>query len=181
MHIAVNMDAEEHSRLVALSRAMSDWYVDLDTDVAYPERSLQRAAFQAILREMISIGERYPDTMRVIGDDVRAKRNLLVITARHDLYILRRRENSQMFVDFPHYNNDIVLPVNPHLDQYYKIEVAVKDLRYPDPDEYVFAAIGIPGFIEGKVFQPIKLIRPNGGLSLISQLAQSVLFAVGFD
>ena len=175
------MDAEEHSRLVALSRAMSAWYVDLDTDVAYPERSLRRAAFQVILREMESIGQRYPDTMRIIGDDMRTKRNLFVITARHELYILSRRENSQMFVDFPHYNDDRVLPVNPHHDQYYKIEVAVKDLRYPDPDEYVFAGIGIPAEVEGRLFQPIMLIRSNGGISRIPQLAQSVLFAVGFD
>ena len=37
------------------------------------------------------------------------------------------------------------------------------------------------GQVEGRTIQPIALIRPGGGISRVPQLAQSVLFAVGFD
>lgn len=46
------------------------------------------------------------------------------------------------------------------------------------PIDYFFC---ITAELEGRLFQPIMLIRSNGGISRIPQLAQSVLFAVGFD
>lgn len=172
------MDPVEHSHLLAVTRAMSDWYQDLDTEVAYPGESLRRLAFDKIIQEMINIGNRYPNSMRIVEDDTREKEHLLVITANRDVYFLSKRENSQMFVDFPHYNNDIVLSINPQHDQYFTIDVAVKNTTYPDPDQYVFAGIGRGGYIQGKATQRIALIRPNGGLS---RQPQFVLFAVGFD
>lgn len=170
------MDPAEHDHLVHLAQALSEW--DLLND--HPEGSLRKLAYDKIIQEFIDLGTSY-DSMRLVGDETMAREHLLVVTSDGHLYTLSRRLNSQMFTDFPHYDNDVVLlPINPHghQSQYYRIDRSVKDPRYPDPEQYVFAGIEPGGYVGGRVMQPIQLIRSNGA---VSSRPQFVSFVVGHD
>lgn len=121
--------------------------------------SLRTLAWNQTLSEMKKIGDRY-DFMRCVDT---SKPKLLVISD-FDVFILTQRPTSQMFTDFPHYHNNMQLPVNVASDGYYRID-RIENGDAQQQRQYVAAGIGPPGILTGKKLQAINFISPDGAAS----------------
>lgn len=113
------MNSVEHDQIRGIVRALSEYNLVRD----HPEGSLQRQANNGVIREFVRIGYSN-ESLRLFNDEKMAKEYLLVITDLRDVYALTKRENSQMLVDFPSYDNGMVPPINPHdpHSQYYSVD-----------------------------------------------------------
>ncbi len=144
-------------------------------------RSLRELAWAKLVGEMRKIGCKY-EFMRFV--DPSKPRVLVVVDL--EVLVLTRRPTSQMFVDFPHYNDENrQMPVDVNVDTYYTIDRVEKGASSIfDFQHYVAACITplnrhpFPGNYEGKNVQMIVLIDREGAATAGPRM---VHFVVAFD
>ena len=142
--------------------------------------SLRALAWEKMVGEMRNIGRKY-EFMRYVDP---SKPRVLVVVD-FEVLVLTRRPTSQMFIDFPHYNNDIRLPIDANVDTYYTIDRVEKGRSSIfDFQHYVAAGISplnrhpYPGNYDGKNVQMIALINRDGAATAGPRM---VHFVVALD